>query len=220
MLLEEEEIMAEIKKEDEKHKHGYVHERKDYWKPIKIIGAIFLILMIVVGFYLVYFIKFDPSPGRIPTIDEVIPEDLSVKNITDRSLSGEGWNKFYYPNDPQIKMIANKIVSEACSGGPDVCNAKALYYFVRDNVNYVKDPVTFEHIETPEEVLITGLADCDGHAVLLANLLGAVGIQNGFETKPGHVYNTFFIPGYRGNKWIDIDATCKHCEFGEIPMFS
>ncbi|MFC1697328.1 transglutaminase-like domain-containing protein [Nanoarchaeota archaeon] len=183
-------------------------------QPLKIIMALILILIIITGFYLVYFIKYDPYPSYTPTIEEVI-QDLQLKNIS-HNLDELGWTKFYYPSDPQIKLIANKIAKLSCSSYNNICYAKAMFLFVQKNVQYVKDP-NFEYIETPEETLSSGTADCDGHAVLLANLLGAVGIDNQFEFSPNHIYNKIYINGYRNNNWIPIDATCKHCKFGQTP---
>ena len=64
--------------------------------------------------------------------------------------------------------------------------------------------------------------DCDDASVLLANLLQAVGIRTRFVLIPGHVFVQAWIPEaprtYKADKdWVNLDATCDYCGFGEIP---
>ena len=71
-------------------------------------------------------------------------------------------------------------------------------------------------------MLVTRGGDCDDHAVLLANLMRSIGIYTDFVHVPRHVYIRIYLPEapkkYLDEEgWIELDPTCKHCEFGEIP---
>jgi len=59
-------------------------------------------------------------------------------------------------------------------------------------------------------------------AVLLANLEMAIGIETRFVFIPDHVYVQIKLDEamkkYKTDDgWINLDATCSYCEFGEIP---
>jgi len=65
--------------------------------------------------------------------------------------------------------------------------------------------------------------DCDGHAVLLANLLQAVGLNTRFVFVPNHVLLQVWLPDaakrYKvSDDWIYLDPTCQSCSFGELPQ--
>jgi len=203
--------------EDDKIMEHIEEEQEPWWKgPIKYIMMIFLLLIIVMWYFPKESIKLDPSPGRIPTIGEVLPEGFSVGNRT----GGEDYDVFVL-NDPVLKQIGNKIAALSCEGSK-ICQAKAVYYFVRDNIEYVSDPFKFEYIESPYEVLYAGIADCDGHAVLLSALEGSIGINSELVFIPNHVFVRIKLTDaakrYKNNGWIYLDPTCKNCEFGELPL--
>ena len=124
------------------------------------------------------------------------------------------------PDDPDVKQVATKIAAESCKGSK-VCQAKAEYYFVRDNIDYVSDPPD-EYLEHPLETLESGGADCDGEAILLANLLQAIGVYTEYVFVPQHSYVKILLPEapnrYKDDgNWIHLDPTCKSCDFGERP---
>jgi len=178
---------------------------------------IFLILLIVVWIFAPYIVKVDPEPHYIPTINEVVISNLTIESINHAIDSRQDFLRFINPNDPEIKDVAVRIASMSCNS-EKVCQAKAIYYFVRDNFNYVSDP-NLEYVESPKEVLVTGGSDCDGLAVLLATLELAIGVDARLVFVPEHVYVELKLdkgPGkYR--EWFPVDATCNSCKFGEAP---
>ncbi|TKJ17082.1 hypothetical protein CEE44_00925 [Candidatus Woesearchaeota archaeon B3_Woes] len=188
-----------------------------YKGPIKWIISLFLILLIILWFIPAYGVKIDPRPSYIPTIDEVVVSKIEVDETHHNSISLE----LVKGSDPVIKEIADKIVVKACQNGGRVCHSKALFYFVRDNFNYVSDPTEYEYIKTAKESLVSGGGDCDDASVLLANLLDAVGIETRFVFIPRHVYLEGYLPEalnrYKTQSWVVLDATCKNCGFGEMP---
>lgn len=199
------------------HVEEEIEEKKWYQSPIKWILAIFLALIIIVTVLPNTFVKLDPKPGIIPSIDEVFNGTSNQTNFSINSIQ-EFYN--YVKTDGEIKKVADKIASASCDSNR-ICNAKAMYLFVRNNIEYVNDPVKFEFVKEPAYTLEVRSGDCDDHAVLLSSLLRSVGIQTKFVFIPQHVYIQAKLPKalnrYRQNDWVNLDPTCKTCEFGEIP---
>ncbi len=200
-----------------------IPEEDPWWRgPLRYILGLFLILLLVVWFFPSQAIKVDPEPRYIPIIEEVVPDtlELSRPNITLDSRSD--YLKYIQPNDPQIKQIADKIVALSCEGNR-ICYAKAIYYFVRDNFQYVSDPAAYEYVKTARESLSVQGGDCDDASVLAANLLQAIGIPTRFVFIPGHVYIQAYLPDaprrYKseGADVVSLDLTCSNCDFGELP---
>lgn len=209
----EENIQEEIVEEEQ---NSSVDEKTEHWYkgPIKIIMGLFLLLLIVLWLVPFYGIKQNPEPNYIPNLEELgvqigaIP-DISSNNIRD-----------YIQISPGIKQLTDKIITLSCLQTHRICNAKALFYFVQKNFNYVNDPLSQEYYKTPQESLITKALDCDDYAVLLTSLLRAVGFQTRFVNVPRHIYLQVKIPeavsSYKTeDNWINLDPTCKNCLFGE-----
>lgn len=192
-------------------------EQENKRGPLKFILALFLVLLLVLWAVPYYSIKTDPRPSNIPTLEEVL-EDAPTAGITYKLNSIEEIKQ--HKTSPLIKHVAAKIAS-SCNEVSDVCYAKAMFYFVRDNFNYVPDPAK-EYIETPEATLLAGSSDCENQALILYSLLKAVNIKSRFVLIPRHAYLQALIPeAFRSYKaeadWVNLDPTCKSCEFGEIP---
>lgn len=198
-------------------------EEKDPWYtgPIKYIIATFLILLMVLWYFPKESVKLDPHPTRIPSIDEVLPDNFRLENVSIAVTSVSELYKYITPNDPMIKQIASRIATTACDGG-QVCQAKAIYYFVRDNIEYVADPLFLEYIEDPKELLVTKGGDCESGTMLLASLLGAIGVDYELVFIPRHVFLKIrlrnVLKRYKMGDYVYLDWTCKSCEFGEIPL--
>jgi hypothetical protein len=181
---------------------------------------LFLLLIVILWIIPSYSVKLDPEPGRIPSIEEVLPANIVLGNKTELNTK-EDFIKLIKPNDPVIKHVADKIAVISCEGNR-ICQAKAIYYFVRDNFEYISDPNAYEYVKSARESLLHGGGDCDDASVLLANLEEAIGIKTRFVFIPGHVYIQAYLPGalkkYKvEDNWINLDTTCNSCGFGEIP---
>ncbi|MBN1157574.1 transglutaminase domain-containing protein [Candidatus Woesearchaeota archaeon] len=187
-----------------------------YRQPLIWIISLFLIFIIVLMVVPYYSIRLDPEPKRIPSIGEIVSSDFVPGNVTwDR-------NNFYlFVNPSSVKPFADKIISLSCPEGNRICYAKALFYFVRDNFNYASDPLSHEYVKSAEESLYYRVGDCDDASVLLLNLEEAIGIESDFVFIPQHVYVRIYLPEalsrYKQNDWINLDATCKECNFGDMP---
>ena len=116
-----------------------------------------------------------------------------------------------------IKQVANYVASTSCKKADQVCQSKALFYFVRDNINYVQDENFHDRLSNPLVTLKTGGADCEDMAVLTLALEKAIGNEARLVFVPGHAYGQIQIPDYKVGKWLNLEPTCKTCEFNELP---
>lgn len=193
-----------------------------WWKgPIKYILGLMLILLLVLWYFPSQAVKLDPEPYYIPKINEVAPSNISIDSKKIEINSYSDYLKFVSPNDPVIKQAADKIVALSCKGS-NICYAKAIYYFIRDDFQYVSDPYLYEYVKTARESLVSKVGDCDDASVLAANLLEAVGIRARFVFIPGHVFVQAYLPDalkhYKTeDDYVALDLTCKGCKFGELP---
>lgn len=205
-------------KETEEHE-----EMPEAWYkgPIRIVLALFLLIIIVMWTFSYYGGKIDPEPNNIPSKEDVLPSNIVLENKTLDITNREDYNKAVNPIDPVIKQTADKIASLACDGNR-VCQAKATYYFIRDNYEYISDPIGQEYIEDPKEFLKIGGGDCESGTIALANLLEAIGISTEFAFIPGHAFLKIDIPEalkrYKTENYVYLDWTCKNCGFGELSL--
>ncbi len=189
--------------------------KKSFFKEIIALLLIIIILLWLIPYHSVLT---HPFPSRVPSINSVISGELMIPERPASNKIGD-----YVVVDSQIKMIANKIVVEACSKPDKRCYAEALFLFVRDNIDYVYDPVN-EYFELPHETINAGAADCDGMSILLASLLESVGIKSRFDFSiKNHVFINAWVPKRSLLKifsddyeWINLDPTCKGCKPGEL----
>ncbi|NQU98977.1 transglutaminase domain-containing protein [Candidatus Woesearchaeota archaeon] len=203
--------MDEFEQPEEEKKKG----------PIIYIAAVFLILLLVLMIFPHYGVKLDPRPDSMPTVEEVFLFEDNFSTEPKSLKTRNDFLDFVVPENPIIKTTANRIASYGCSG-EKVCHAKAIYYFVRDNFEYIADPVNFEYVEMSQDFIISGGGDCESGTLLMANLMEAVGIDSQLVFIPGHAFLRIKLPEAlskykRDFSWVYLDWTCDNCEFGEIP---
>lgn len=208
--------------EKEHEHHDEEHDIEPRWKgPLKVIGGLFLLLIIVSWAVPYSSIKLNPEPNGVPSLVDVqsrflngieIGNNTGITNIKEAAAMLDIRN-------PAIKQVATSIVTQSCQSSK-ICHAKALYYFVRDNIEYVSDPYAKEYIASPVETLKTGGGDCDDGALLLAAMIEAVGIDARIVVIPGHAMIKAMIPDapntYKIKEWVYLDWTCRECRFGEM----
>ncbi|MFC1742139.1 transglutaminase family protein [Nanoarchaeota archaeon] len=223
LIKEAEHALQELEKK--RMKRGVATSEPDSSKksPWAYLAALLLLLLIIMMVVPYYGIKVDPHPKNIPTISEVAPYYL--KQLVNETpgipkASRSDYSQLIIYNHQAIKTMAARIATDSCEG-MDLCYAKAIFYFVRDNFKYVGDPPD-DYLESPFETIYTRGADCDGLAILLANLESAIGVTARFAFIPGHAYVQVKIDSApnkykQPDDWISLDPTCKTCEFGEIP---
>ena len=230
--MEEEDLIKEAERalhelEKKRARKGHVEKieepPKEKGNPFAYLLVLVIILLIILMAVPYYGIKLDPEPKSIPKPSEVMPYHVKLLANETATMEIEDRNdilKMIVSDHQSIRNMAVRIVTSSCRSS-EICYAKALFYFVRDNFQYVGDPGN-EYYESPFETLYSGGADCDGLAILLANLESAIGIPTRFAFIPGHVYVQVKIDGaprkYREeDDWISLDPSCSGCEFGEVP---
>ena len=208
-----------------KKEYDEIEEKNGFHTFLRIIGALFLILMIILMVVPGYGIKHDPEPKNIPTYEEIFLEMPSVENITEHSVySKEEFNRFIKSDDDYIKSAADRVSTQSCNENR-ICYAKAIFYFVRDEFNYINDPRNVEYVKTARETIISKGGDCDDLSVLLVNLLESIGIETEFVFVPQHVFVKIKLADalnkYKDDEaWIYLDPACSYCAFGEISLSS
>ncbi len=119
-----------------------------------------------------------------------------------------------YTNPRIVGDLAISIVSSG-SENPLI----ALHKYVHEKIKYVDDPRGEEYIATPCETILSGGGDCEDHAILLASLLEAVGIDAKMVWLKGrHIFvgvqtgneideKLKKIPGCEDPIWMDYGGT-------------
>jgi len=188
-------------------------KRSPYYALVALITAVALFLLSIQAYF--YLIR--PYPVNIPSLEEVgkfLGPELAEPFSSHRA---DEVKRVIEEVRDNIKQVANFIAARSCREADRVCQSKALFYFVRDEIRYVPDGRFHDQLENPLTVLKTGGADCEDTAVLLVALEKAIGNNVRLVFVPGHAYAQVSIPDYRGEKWLNLEATCKTCQFGELP---
>jgi transglutaminase-like putative cysteine protease len=191
-----------------------IHKKKSsFFVFVASITAIALFLLSIQAYF--YLIR--PQPVDIPNLEDVkgfLGSELEEPFSSHRS---DEVKRVVESARDEIKQVANFVSAKSCRWADRVCQSKALFYFVRDEIKYVPDERFHDQLENPLTVLKTGGADCEDTAVLLMALQKAIGNKVRLVFVPGHAYAQVSIPDYRGEKWLNLEATCKDCQFGELP---
>ena len=129
----------------------------------------------------------------------------------------------YGSGSPAVRAQALAIVRDAGVRERDyVGETIAVHQWVMDHVRYVHDPIGYELISTPELMLADivkngGKADedCDGHCILEAALLGALGIDSRFVvigTDPNAGFTHVYLEAFDAKKgyWFPLDPIVKN----------
>ncbi len=193
-------------------------EERNKKSPLIYFLVFFMIFILIVWIIPAYTFKQYINPKSIPKLS-----DFNINSSQGYAYTSiKDLYKALNLDRARIKDIADTIVVKSCPENNRLCYAKALYYFVRDNIQYVSDPVNEEYIESPLQILSTGAADCESGSVLLVAMLRSIGVEADFVLIPGHAFVKATLPEapfwYRkqGNL-VYMDWTCKSCSFGELP---
>lgn len=188
-------------------------KRSSFAVIVALVTAVALVLLSVQA----YFYLIHPQPVNVPSLAEVsklLGTELEQPFSSHRS---DEVKRVIQSSREEIKQIANYIAAQSCVKADRVCQSRALFQFVRDEIKYVPDENFHDQLENPLTVLKTGGADCEDVAVLLLAMQKAIGNKVRLVFVPGHAYAQVSIPDYRGEKWLNLEATCSDCQFGELP---
>jgi len=143
------------------------------------------------------------------------------------------------PNATSLRELAIDLVRKFEAG--DFKQARKIFEFVRDEIQYVYDPMGLEEIQSPETTLKLRAGDCEDQAILLGSLLSAIGFESAIifadtdsDGVPDHVYSGVYIPaapdytkpfkrkelddGKNLHDWIPLDPASQDSDFGVIPI--
>ncbi len=215
-MMTPEDVLKEARKID-KEPHSEHKSRKWIWLFV----GFFLVLILILYLFPYQWITTYEEPKRITSIGKALAHGMEQDLAEPKKvISHEEIKTLINPADQKIKLTANKIVTAACKGG-GVCYAKALYYFIRDNYEYVPDPVGIEYVEDPKEFLVAGGGDCESGSIALAALQESIGVDAQLVFIARHAYVRIKVEDaprtVKNDDWIYLDWTCKDCDFGEIP---
>jgi hypothetical protein len=144
-----------------------------------------------------------------------------------------------HPNAPRVRKLAINLGRRFEAG--DFKQARRIFEFVRDEIQYVYDPTGLEEVQSPETTLKLRAGDCEDQAILLSSLLSAIGFESALifadtnnDQIPDHVYSAVFIPaapeytkplkrkrlddGKDLHDWIPLDPSSQDSDFGVIPI--
>jgi transglutaminase-like putative cysteine protease len=187
--------------------------------PLYYILVFFVIFILILWIIPSYSLKKYQNPKNIPSLSSFKISSLNYTRYNFTNIN----DIYKVVNNPDIKDISNSIAVQSCDNGNRLCYAKSLYYFVRDNIKYINDPVNEEYIENPLQVLASQGADCESGAALLVSMLRSIGIPAEFVFIPNHAFVKAILPEAprtykRNGNIVYLEWTCKSCKFGEIPL--
>lgn len=114
-----------------------------------------------------------------------------------------------YRGNPTIYGLARTLTANVPSKSWSA-EVNALFYFVRDQIRYVKDPVGYEAVQLPTTTLQVQSGDCDDKVTLLCSLLESIGHPTRFvavkvdgQQNYSHVYCQTKI----GKDWLSLETT-------------
>lgn len=143
--------------------------------------------------------------------------------------------------DPNVRITALKI-TRACSSRDDECEIQAIFDAIKHGtpeveslkkgLRYVSDPRLSDYFVKPGRLLEMCEAeacgeDCDGHAGLIAALLGSLGYAVGLRAyakpeNPGEFVHVYAVVGFPKNgrdesDWLGLDTTVESSYVGWEP---
>jgi len=99
------------------------------------------------------------------------------------------------PADPMVRNLAVSLAREY-PGEFHLSQCIPLFGFVRNEVAYISDPRNMEYFALPQETIEQRGGDCDDKAILLVNLILAIG---------GYARIVVAMPADgKGHAWVDI----------------
>lgn len=110
----------------------------------------------------------------------------------------------------EIRACAISLIS-GTQGHDTLGEVHALFYFVRDHIKYVRDPIDLERVQDAARTLQLKTGDCDDKCVLLATLLSSIGYLPRFvvQSQDGRDFDHVYVEVLddQAGEWIPLDPT-------------
>lgn len=149
-------------------------------------------------------------------------EDIGESRFTEATLQRMYRLVDAGKTDPAFQKLVRDVINEALPGQWKNYRAEAqvILRWVKNAVNYRRDPVNVELLQDVWRTLGTQAGDCDDFSVLLGAALESIGTPIQFITvstradrTPSHVYIEAFLDG----RWTPIDGIVKSSSVGWAP---
>ena len=111
----------------------FPRKKSPVYTLVALLTAVALFLLSIQAYF--YLIR--PEPVDIPELAEVqnlLGQSLEVPFSSHQS---EAVRQVIEETRDTLKQVANYIASQSCREADSVCQSKALFYFVRDEISYV-----------------------------------------------------------------------------------
>lgn len=193
-------------------------------KPVQVGGGLFLLFS---GTKLLFDAFSGPSPAAAPPAlrrlgdghRPVRAKVYDVNTLDERVRHGLDLIR-KYGRDPDLHVLVGRILSEKC--GPKWCTPEKvdpaevgrLYWWARDHVRYLSDPVDFDYVQSPWVTLEARAGDCYAYTILLCSMLRSAGFQTaarvihsqGYDSW-NHIYARVGLPKASPTAWVPLDAS-------------
>ncbi|AFJ21489.1 gp34 [Salisaeta icosahedral phage 1] len=114
-----------------------------------------------------------------------------------------------YKSTQPVRTLANRITRSVNVRNADAL-ATSIWQWIRQNIRYVPDPAGVELLQSPDNVMRSRMADCDGMSTLAAALLMGMGVHSAFRaiasTEEG-VYDHVYVVYQTPDGWHQLDPT-------------
>lgn len=159
-------------------------------------------------------------------------------NTIEERLAGVAAQMMKSVRDPRVRQLAVSIVSKRCRE-PDMKNGdggwclgerdywgevKALFYWMRANVRYIRDMRTIDTFATAMRTIEARGGDCDDYTIALGSLLMSIGYpvrMKTIQTKGAgdwsHIYLQVGLPPGNPTRWRTLDASVSQPAGWEAP---
>lgn len=126
-----------------------------------------------------------------------------------------------YRIDPLIRKTAGELVA-GFPGKDFYSEIRSLFYFVRDQIRYMRDIDGVETLQTPVVTLENRWGDCDDKSLLLGTLLLSIGHPVRFKAVgiDGGDFEHVYVETKLGSRWIALDSTEENDMGWEPPGIS
>jgi hypothetical protein len=169
-----------------------------------------------------------PIDKRVAILQELVWKGVRQPQMRELALAITGNGQ----RDVKVGKRTFKVRGAGCPPRDGLCEAEAVYKWVKNNVRYTGDvaPIKMPNgavegidlFQAPLRTVEFGGEDCDGHSVLNATLLTLNGIPAKFRvTAPtrnsdwAHIYNLFGLAKTNPKRWIPLDTTLPGDMFGK-----
>jgi hypothetical protein len=152
----------------------------------------------------------ETTPQRIPAYAEVVESDFSAP-IVSKVLDVRDASTLMQPRLEVVKT-ADRIVAISCPKKNRECIIKAIYSWVRANIEHKDALLARDFILSPEETILYREGDSTTQSVLLISLLRA----EGFSTRLASTPYSQFVEVQMPNEDIRLDPGCGSCSMYRV----